>query len=318
MRLIISLLTFVSILGVAQAQEDLPYRFPVPDPANELTVPFDARVDAGALIDLTLARAEVRGVPALLIFGANWCHDSQGFVNHLAEDPSLTRIVRDHYELAFINVGVRTNNIEQIQWFGVPSVIGTPTLVIVSPEGEVLNRDTVDHWRAANRAYSSDIEAYLARYAELEVEFDTDAVASVDMDQLISAWSSYAEAMETIQDLEDAGEIDADEAQEQRRYTIGMGASLVRYSAGMEAAELERPIAMISDLDALGITSPEDVSDAVQERMNTVQFDILERRLIDHDQTARSLNGEVGYPEGYTPPSQSSSEESHEESGGRG
>lgn len=309
-----SILVLFGVLGLAsaQAQDELPYRFPVPEPENELTHPYDARVDASALLDLTFARARVRNVPSLLIFDANWCHDSQGLARRLAEEDALARMVRDHYELAFINVGVRTENQDLVRLLGVPSVIGTPTLIIVSPEGEVLNRDTVDDWRATNRAATSDIASYLARYSSAEPGYETSDVLAVDMDAVAFDWPPLQDAVDQVEAALIAGEMTSEEAEEIGRYATGMARSIVRHATGRQAENFEEPVAMMDDLEALGIAPSEDISNAVLERMNAIEMDILTRRLIDMDQTTRAIAGEVGYPDGYNPPGSSSSDDDHD------
>jgi hypothetical protein len=46
---------------------------------------YDETADAAAQIDAALAEAAARAGPALLVFGANWCHDSRGLAHTLGD-----------------------------------------------------------------------------------------------------------------------------------------------------------------------------------------------------------------------------------------
>lgn len=279
------------------------YRFPAPDPANEEKPPYDNRVDQEGLVNLTLDRARLRDVPALLVFGANWCHDSRGLARKFVTNDDLARILRDHYEVAYLNVGVRTENHELISRFGVDGVVGTPTLVIVAPDGTVLNSATTDDFRATNRAADSDIEAYLSHHAGLEVSFDVEAVASVDMDTLAENWSSYQSALSEIDALVEAGEMDEERANYARRVALGLTRSVIRLFAGMAAGENEDvPVAMLSDLEGLGIEPAQDMTPDVEALLSGYSDELVIRMHVDEDQTRRALAGEVGYPDDYRGP----------------
>ena len=126
--------------------------------------PFDEARDAMADVDAALARAEARGVRALLVLGGNWCHDSRGLAANF-ERPELAALIAEKYELVWVDVGRRDRNLEVAKRFGVGDLLGTPTVLIVSPAGDLLNADSVHDWRDAASRSEAETLAYFARQA---------------------------------------------------------------------------------------------------------------------------------------------------------
>lgn len=111
--------------------------------------PFDASRDAMLDVDAALDLAQRSGKRVLLVLGANWCHDSRGLAGKF-EDPALADLIDQHYELVWVDVGRRDRNLHVAMRFGVAQLLGTPTVLILSPEGELLNADSVHDWRTAD------------------------------------------------------------------------------------------------------------------------------------------------------------------------
>ncbi|MCB2088648.1 MAG: thioredoxin family protein [Sphingomonadaceae bacterium] len=130
-------------------------------PAGKLYVP-----DANAASDLAAAsvRAAALDRPLLVIFGANWCHDSRA----LAETLTLGETgayVAEHFETLFIDIGTpqigRGRNLDLVEKLGVEELEGTPALVALSPDGKLLNGDTARSWRNAASRSEKEIRATL-------------------------------------------------------------------------------------------------------------------------------------------------------------
>ncbi len=126
---------------------------------------YDVTPDPMAEIDAALARAADEDTRVLLVMGANWCHDSRALAGWLATD-RFQALIEGHYELVFINIGMPqtgdAHNLEIAQRFGVEEFGGTPNVLVVTPEGLLVNPETATKWRnAASR--SED-----AIYAELD------------------------------------------------------------------------------------------------------------------------------------------------------
>ncbi|NWG72149.1 MAG: serine hydrolase [Parvularculaceae bacterium] len=127
--------------------------------------PFDKARDAMADVDETLRAAEAGGKRVLLVLGGNWCHDSRSFAMMLA-DPSIADLVRERYETVFVDVGRRDRNLDVPKRFGVHTLMGTPTILILSAGGELLNPNSVHQWRNAADRPLEDIRALLGFEAD--------------------------------------------------------------------------------------------------------------------------------------------------------
>jgi len=126
--------------------------------------PFDAARDATADVDEAFLAAQDSGRNVLLVLGGNWCHDSRGLAAKF-EQPELARVVADNYERVWVDVGHRDRNLHVARRFGVPELFGTPTVLILSPEGGLLNRETVHDWRTADSKPYGETLAYFQAYA---------------------------------------------------------------------------------------------------------------------------------------------------------
>ncbi len=109
--------------------------------------------DAMGDVDAALARAGENGRRVLLVMGANWCHDSRALAGWL-ESERIAPLVAEEYELVFVNVGMPQrgdgHNLGIARRFGVEDLPGTPNLLVLTPEGELVNGDTATTWRDAS------------------------------------------------------------------------------------------------------------------------------------------------------------------------
>lgn len=126
--------------------------------------PFDETRNAKLDADAALAAAKVSRRNVLLVLGGNWCHDSRGLAAKF-EEPELAGAIADGYELVWVDVGHRDRNLDVAARFGVMQLYGTPTVLIVSPEGALLNRDSAHDWRTAASKPYDEMLAYFQSYA---------------------------------------------------------------------------------------------------------------------------------------------------------
>lgn len=126
--------------------------------------PFDEARDAMADVDDALSAAALRGTRVLLVLGGNWCHDSRGLAAKF-EEPALATLIAWRFELVWVDVGRRDRNLEIAHRFGVDELLGTPTILIVAPDGTLLNADSVHDWRDAASRPPEDIFAYIESFA---------------------------------------------------------------------------------------------------------------------------------------------------------
>ena len=132
--------------------------------AHDRTGPFDETRDADADIDRALAAAQENGKNVLLVLGGNWCHDSRGLADKFKK-PELAAVLAESYEVVWVDIGYRKRNMHVPPRFGVDDIYGTPTVLILSPEGALLNRATVHDWRAADSEHYGKTLRYFEAFA---------------------------------------------------------------------------------------------------------------------------------------------------------
>lgn len=143
-----------------------------PDYSKE-TRPFDATRNAQLDVDGALLSARKTGKNVLLVLGANWCHDSRGVAGKLMEE-KLSTLVDENYHLVYVDVGKRDRNLAIPKQHGIAGLKGTPTILILSPDGILLNENSVHDWRNAYSRSSDELEEYLQQFTSLVSRVTTD------------------------------------------------------------------------------------------------------------------------------------------------
>tara|TARA_R110001599_G_scaffold336393_1_gene554129 strand:+ start:1510 stop:1998 length:489 start_codon:yes stop_codon:yes gene_type:complete len=126
--------------------------------------PFEESADATAQVDAALARALVADKRVILVMGANWCHDSRGLAGWFAQ-PRFAVMLEAKYELVYVDVGHKDRNIDIARRFGLKSIKGTPTVLVLSSSGDLLNRQSAPKWRDAASRDEGDIFAYFDQFS---------------------------------------------------------------------------------------------------------------------------------------------------------
>jgi thiol-disulfide isomerase/thioredoxin len=138
-------------------------------PAHPEARSYAVTPDATADVDAALARAAANGKRVLLVMGANWCHDSRALAGWL-ETPRFVALVAERYELVFVNVGMPQtgdgHNLAIAQRFGLTDFPGTPALLVLNADGQLVNADTAASWRNAGTRSEDAIYAELVALAE--------------------------------------------------------------------------------------------------------------------------------------------------------
>mgnify|MGYP002636632403 CR=1 FL=1 len=88
-------------------------------------------------VESTLARAKESHKLALIVLGADWCHDSRGLVSHF-NDPAMKNLLAENYELTLVDVEFFEHGLDVVHRFGQPTIIATPTVLIIDPTSEKL------------------------------------------------------------------------------------------------------------------------------------------------------------------------------------
>ena len=135
---------------------------------------YDASIDARQALEAAFVRARINNRLVLVAMGANWCHDSRAFAGRM-ETERFKALVAEKYELIYVNVGRPQSqdghNLNIATRFGV-EVEGTPTVLLLSADGDLLNKGSTGIWR--NTASWSEDEIYdeLALMATTEIARD--------------------------------------------------------------------------------------------------------------------------------------------------
>ncbi len=101
------------------------------------TLPYDEQADANAAVQRALADARARNVPALVIFGANWCEDCRALDKSL-HTPTNAALIDKSFVVVKVDVGRFNRNLALDAAYGDPIKQGIPAAVIVSPDNKVL------------------------------------------------------------------------------------------------------------------------------------------------------------------------------------
>ena len=192
---------------------------------------FEPSDDPLADVQAALVRAGDRDRLALVVLGANWCHDSRALAARLQQSP-LADVIEQHYELVLVDVGFLETGRAVARQFGAAHYYATPTLFIVDPASGKLVDDVERHmWGNAYRISMPESVEYFEKWAANGATADP-VKASARLEPL------YAE-------------IDAFEQQQAERVAAGyavVGPMLAAYKAGDEPEAFEASWNELRDL----------------------------------------------------------------------
>lgn len=132
------------------------------DPGGALFQPSD---DPLADVQRAIHTAGLTKRRALVVLGANWCHDSRALAARLHESP-LADVIQENYELVMVDVGFYERGREVVQQFGVPHFYATPTVLIIDPaSGQLVDDEERHRWGNAYRISMSESVDYFEKWA---------------------------------------------------------------------------------------------------------------------------------------------------------
>jgi hypothetical protein len=161
------------------------------DPDGSLFQPSDNPL---ADVQRAISTAGLTERRALVVLGANWCHDSRALAARLHQSP-LADVIQQHYELVMVDVGFYEQGREVVQAFGVPQFYATPTVLIIDPgSGQVVDDEDRHMWGDAYRISMSESVDYFEKWAANQLAPDPTA-ASTQLKQLYVQIDQYEQQM---------------------------------------------------------------------------------------------------------------------------
>jgi hypothetical protein len=127
---------------------------------------YDEKADANAAVDAALVRVQKSGKRVIIIMGGNWCHDSRALAGWF-ETPRFKAMLDEKYELVYVDAGTpqlrgKARNQHLVKRFKGKKQQGTPYVMLLSPDGRLLNRDEARSWRNAASRSEDEIYRYFA------------------------------------------------------------------------------------------------------------------------------------------------------------
>lgn len=127
----VTLAVLLSVLPLAPAPASAQSEDAVPEVAE----PYDESVDTMAALDAALARARRADRPALLVFGANWCHWCRR-LQHVLENDASVRAELRHFEVVKVRVDRDDPSYAELERrYTRRPLSSLPHLVVVPPDG---------------------------------------------------------------------------------------------------------------------------------------------------------------------------------------
>ncbi|MFM5906929.1 MAG: thioredoxin family protein [Novosphingobium sp.] len=111
--------------------------------------------DADFILESTVAEARASGRYAVIVFGADWCHDSRTLARVL-KSPAFEARFGKRFTVAFIDVGEpkidKGRNLDLVGRLGVTNLRSTPAMFVLSGKGKWLNTaKDARSWRNADK-----------------------------------------------------------------------------------------------------------------------------------------------------------------------
>lgn len=128
----------------------------------------NAQVDVNrAFSDAKLTRRNV-----VIVMGANWCHDSRALASWL-DTPRFLPLMIERYHIVYVDVGTpqtgQGRNLDIAARFGIAKVKATPLVIVVSPDGNMLNsRKDARSWRNAASRSEDAIFGYFKNFVPVK------------------------------------------------------------------------------------------------------------------------------------------------------
>jgi len=176
------IVTLILSAGLSAANADEPGT--PPEQSGELYLPSE---NAMADVETAIDTARKSNKLALVVMGANWCHDSRGLASRLYQEP-LQSLVEENYETVFVDVGFLDKGKDVISSLGPPVYYATPTVLIIDPVSRrLVNAKDRHRWANAFSISMEESVEYFQRMARTDLDTIRDEkTANADLQDLLT------------------------------------------------------------------------------------------------------------------------------------
>ena len=131
---------------------------------------------------------------ALIVLGAQWCHDSVGLAQRFSRH-DMQEILETRYVTQFIDIGYLQDRRDVTNLLGYPNYFATPTVLVVDPEtNTIVNMDTITVWQSAD---SVDLQIYQEQFSKWNKSSDQLVTQERSINPVLRAYE--AEQAERLQ-----------------------------------------------------------------------------------------------------------------------
>lgn len=170
--------------------------------------PYPAHQTSYAAIEADIEQARETAIEdetlLLLNLGANWCHDSVGFVEK-GQNKQVAALLHDRYTVQLVNVGNLEFIRDIVKQYDVPIIYGTPTVLVIEPNSDsLLNRNSLSYWRSADARSIDDTLEYFEAFTpgQMAKTVQVGAALSAAYERIAAFEQEQAERLyETYADL---------------------------------------------------------------------------------------------------------------------
>ena len=157
--------------------------------SGELYLPSDNPITA---VEAVIQSARENDKLALVILGANWCHDSRGLASRFHQEP-MKSLIEESYETIFVDVGFLNKGKDVIESLGSPVYYATPTVLIIDPvSGQLVNENNRHQWAEAFSISMDETAGYFQQMSEIDLTaLRTGGETDANLHRLLAAIDSF-------------------------------------------------------------------------------------------------------------------------------
>ncbi|MFT6331579.1 MAG: hypothetical protein ACJAYN_003542 [Bermanella sp.] len=134
-----------------------------------------------------LRKASAENKYALIVLGAQWCHDSVGLAERFSTNKMQT-VLSERYVTQFIDVGYLEDRRDITSLVGYPNYFATPTVLIVDPiSNTVMNMDSLKKWQSAD---SVELQIYIKQFSRFKKEANSMKLAQTQNNPYLKAFET--------------------------------------------------------------------------------------------------------------------------------